>query len=95
MSVAIGIPHPRDPGPFTLTARYNTAGTTMPPTAATTGRAARFLSRNSPVDSSRRISRPTTRKKIVISPSFTHKRSAPSIAKPPSSMESVSDQNDR
>ena len=45
----------------------------MPPTAAATGSAARFGSESSPRAISRRISRPTTKKKIVIRPSLIQK----------------------
>ena len=44
----------------------------MPPTAAMAGMAARRGSRSSPSTSSRLISRPTTKKKMAISPSLTH-----------------------
>ena len=46
-----------------------TAGTTIPPTAATTGSAARRGSRRSPATNSRLSSRPATKKKIASSPS--------------------------
>jgi hypothetical protein len=42
----------------------------MPPAAATTGNAAWRRSRSSPATTSRLISRPTAKKKIVISPSL-------------------------
>jgi hypothetical protein len=80
MSVAIGIPHPRAPSPPTFTRRYRPAGTTIPPTAASTGRAAARGSRSSPIVNSRLISRPTTRKNRVISPSFTAPRRSSWIA---------------
>ena len=47
------------------------AGTMAPPTAATMGSSAFRGSRSSPMRSSRLISRPTTRKKMAIRPSFT------------------------
>ena len=47
------------------------AGTTIPPTAATIGRAAVRGSRRSPLTSSYLISRPTTKKKITIRASLT------------------------
>ena len=82
MSVAIGTPQPCAASP-PATARYNSAGTTIPPTAATAGRIAERGARSSPVVSSRLISIPTSRKKIVISPSFTqNRRSVPSTCDP-------------
>src|SRR5262245_21311862 len=50
--------------------------TAMPPTAAARGSAARRRSRSPPRSSSRFASSPTTRKKNVISPWFTHSRSS-------------------
>ena len=47
-----------------------TAGTTMPPSAATTGSSALRGSASSPVTSSRLISRPTTKKNSVMRPSL-------------------------
>ena len=70
MSVAIGMPQPRALSPPAI-ARYSSAGTTMPPIAASTGRIAARSWRSSPVTSSRLISSPTTRKNNAISPSFT------------------------
>ncbi len=46
------------------------AGTIMPPRAAAIGSAARRKSRSSPTTISRFTSRPTTKKKIAISPSL-------------------------
>jgi hypothetical protein len=46
-------------------------GTTIPPTATTSGSATRRRSRNSPRSNSRRASRPATKKKNAISPEFT------------------------
>jgi hypothetical protein len=71
MSVAMGIPQPRDASPGGFTARNSAAGMSMPPTAARTGSAAARGSRSSPTVSSRLISRPTTKKNNVIKPSFT------------------------
>ena len=70
MSVAIGMPQPARPGPWTLKARKMADGTSMPPTAAIAGRMARRNVRSSPTTSSRLISIPTSRKKIAISPSL-------------------------
>ncbi len=78
MSVAIGIPQPRPPGPPALTAAKSSAGTVMPPIAARIGRLAARGSRSSPHTNSRLISSPTTKKKIAISASFTQwRRSSP------------------
>ena len=70
MSVAMGMPQPlRVSAPASAT---NTrAGTTMPPSAAMAGRAALRGSLRSPTTSSRLISKPATKKKMVISPSLT------------------------
>ena len=43
----------------------------IPPIAASTGRAKRLRARSSPRSNSRRASRPTTKKKKVISPLLT------------------------
>ena len=40
ISVAIGIPHPEVASPLELNATYTTAGKTIPPMAAITGKAA-------------------------------------------------------
>ena len=63
-------------------------GTTMPPSAATTGSATRVRSRSSPRSSSRLASRPTTRKKNVMRPSLTHSRRSAVSAQSPSLNES-------
>jgi hypothetical protein len=70
MSVAIGIAQPVASTPERLNARYTPAGTTIPPTAATSGSMAREKELSSPSTSSRLISSPTTRKKIAIRPSL-------------------------
>ena len=70
MSVAIGIPQPLRPGPEPASNTYTPAGASMPPSAPSTGRAALRGSRSSPCTISRLISRPTTKKKIVINPSL-------------------------
>src|ERR1022692_1597038 len=49
-------------------------GTIIPPRPTTSGSASRRRSRSSPMSNSRRASRPTTRKKNVISPEFTQPR---------------------
>ncbi len=71
MSVATGTPHPAIPSPPQFTAAYIPAGTTMPPRAATTARAASLGAESSPVRTSRFISSPTRKKKRAISPSLT------------------------
>ena len=82
MSVAIGMPQPWTPACPALKARKISAGTTIPPTAAMAGRAALRGSRSSPSTSSRLISRPTTKKNRVISPSFTQSRRSRSSSWP-------------
>ena len=51
---------------------YTAAGTTIPPSAAAIGSAARAGSRRSPATNSRLSSSPTTKKKIANSPSAAH-----------------------
>ena len=58
----------------------------MPPTAATAGSVARLRSRSSPVTSSRLISRPTTKKKMVMSASLTQWTSDSVMARSPQPM---------
>ncbi len=70
MSVAMGIPQPCTASPPALKPRKTSAGTTMPPSAAITGRAAWRGSASSPTSSSRLSSRPTTKKKNAIRPSL-------------------------
>ena len=70
MSVAMGIPQPRCAGEPNCSARYTPAGTSIPPMAATSGRAARCGSRSSPSTSSRFTSSPTTKKNSAIRPSL-------------------------
>jgi hypothetical protein len=53
-----------------LNTKKNSAGTTMPPMAAATGSVALRNDESSPTTSSRLTSRPTTKKKITISPSL-------------------------
>ena len=71
ISVAIGIPQPEAGSPDGLKAKKMSAGKTIPPIAAIAGRAAAFGSFRWPETSSLFISRPTTKKKITISASFT------------------------
>ena len=70
MSVAMGMPQPAAPSVPALMARYISAGTTAPPTAAATGSAAPRTEDSSPTSTSRLISRPTTKKNTAISPSL-------------------------
>ena len=72
MSVAIGMAQPSD-GPTRRRSPPGraAAGTSIPPMAAATGRAAVCRSRRSPTTISRLISRPTTKKKSAMSPSLT------------------------
>ena len=65
------MPQPLLPEPLGFHAKNTSAGTTMPPTAAKSGKLAARRSMSSPSVSSRFTSRPTTKKKIAISPSFT------------------------
>src|SRR6478735_11072156 len=74
MSVAVGAASPRakPSAAVRFTARYRSAGTTMPPTAATIGTTAVLGFRSSPATISRLSSRPTTKKKIASRPSVAH-----------------------
>jgi hypothetical protein len=60
----------------------------IPPTAATTGSATMRRSRSSPRSNSRRASRPTTKKKNVISPLLTQWPKSCEIPSPPRRIES-------
>jgi hypothetical protein len=66
----------------------------MPPTPATKGSANRRRSRSSPRSNSRRASSPTTKKKNVIRPLFTHSRRSSATPWPPIWIESTVDQNE-
>ncbi len=66
MSVAVGIPHPCSAGVPWLNSRKMTAGASMPPAAATTGRMACRTDERCPQTISRLISRPTVKKKTTI-----------------------------
>ena len=72
MSVAIGMPMPAWLGVPPLRAKWISAGTAMPPTAATIGSSALRMVDNSPLWISRCSSRPISRKKIAISASLIH-----------------------
>src|SRR4051794_5438637 len=71
-----------------------TIGNVAPPSAATTGIATRLRWRSSPRSSSRFASRPTTRKKNAIRPSFTHCRRSVESSAPPSWIDSLVVQTD-
>src|SRR3954451_12611520 len=61
----------------------------MPPLPASIGSANRRRSRSSPRSNSRRASRPTTKKKNVIRPLFTHPRRSSATVWRPTSIDSV------
>src|SRR3954454_17093425 len=61
----------------------------IPPIPASIGSANRRRSRSSPRSNSRRASRPTTKKKNVIRPLFTHPRRSSATVWPPTSIDSV------
>ena len=63
--------------------------TAMPPIPASSGRANRRRSRSSPRSNSRRASRPTTKKKNVISPLFTQWRRSSATPESPRSIDSI------
>jgi hypothetical protein len=70
-------------------ARKISAADAMPPSAAPTGTMIRARSRSDPRSSSRLASRPTTRKKNVISPSLTQSRRCRASVWSPSEIDSV------
>src|SRR5256885_10661151 len=63
--------------------------TAIPPSPAKSGSANRRRSRSSPMSNSRRASRPTTKKKNVISPLFSQYRRSSEIPRPPTRIEST------
>ncbi len=71
MSVAVGMPQPFAAAVPPLKSANTAAGASMPPAAASTGRMALRTVESWPQTISRLISRPTQKKKITISPSFT------------------------
>ena len=71
MSVAVGIAQPCVFSEPALNAKNINAGNNIPPNAANNGNNTFFGDDNSPVISSRFISKPTKKKKIAISKSFT------------------------
>ena len=83
ISVAMGMAHPFAPGLPCWNARKIAAGTSMPPSAAATGNTVLRGSRSAPCTNSRLISRPTTKKKIVIAPSLIQCCNVSSNALPP------------
>ena len=72
MSVAVGIPQPFAASVPWLNSVKMTAGASMPPAAASTGRIARRTDESCPLTISRLISSPTVKKKITIRQSFTN-----------------------
>ena len=68
ISVAMGIPKPCWVVVFELNKTWIRAGAIIPPIAAKTGKSAFLKVESSPIYSSRSISRPTSRKKIVNPP---------------------------
>jgi hypothetical protein len=71
MSVAAGIANPRSTAASPRVTHKNVAqGRTMPPTAASAGKAARSKVRRSPSSTSRLISMPTNTKNTAIRPSL-------------------------
>ncbi len=70
MSVAIGIPAPACVAVPKLKSKNSPAGTTIPPSAAKIGSEAFFKLESSPMYISRSSSKPMSKKKMVISPSF-------------------------
>ena len=72
ISVAVGMAHPdMFSGLLILIRIYTNAGAAIPPTAAMAGRTIRSKLDNSPSSISLLSSRPITKKKIAIRPSFT------------------------
>ena len=71
MSVAIGMPQPCEAWVEPAITMKSSAGTAMPPSAATMGSTAARRSRSSPKSHSRLISRPITKKNTAMSPSST------------------------
>ena len=83
VSVDMAVPQPCADGRPALAARKMAIGTIIPPRPVSTGSVSRLRSRSSPVSHSRRASRPTTRKKNVISPELTHSWTSMEIPVPP------------
>ncbi len=67
----------------------------MPPSPATSGSVTRRRSRSSPMSNSRRASSPTTKKKNVMRPLFTHSRRSIAIPCPPARISSCVSHTDR
>ena len=83
MSVEMAMPQPWAASPEGLNARKIAAGTAIPAMAASTGMRRCRRSVSSPIASSRRISRPTTKKKNTMRPSLTQwRRSSVSVWSP-------------
>jgi hypothetical protein len=71
VSVDMATPQPCAESWPAFSTRKIETGTIIPPRPAASGRASRRRSRSSPMSNSRRASRPTTKKKSVISPLFS------------------------
>ncbi len=89
VSVDIAAPQPCADGRPALIARKIATGTAIPPTPAASGSTMRRRSRSSPRSNSRRASSPTTRKKSVINPLFSHCRRSWETPAPPMRIEST------
>ena len=83
VSVEITTPQARACSPDGLSVRNTRAGTARPATDATSGTVARWASVSPPISSSRRSSRPTTKKKNTIRPSLTQCRRSSDSSSPP------------
>jgi len=88
VSVDMATPQPRAEGSPALNARNSTTAAPMPTIPAVTGSTIRRRSRSSPTSNSRRASSPTTKKKNVIRPLFTHPTRSIVTPAPPSLTES-------
>ena len=83
VSVPMTTPQASRAGPSGLRARKIAAGTTMPASPATSGIVARRGSRSSPTETSRRTSRPMTKKNNAMTASLTQcRRSIDRVASP-------------
>ena len=88
VSVDIATPQPSADEVPMLNARKIATGMVIPNSAASAGSGTRWRSRSSPRSNSRRASRPTTKKKIAISPSLIHVRRSSLMPCEPSWIES-------
>ena len=81
------------PSPPRLKPTKISAGKITPPAAANTGNAAFLAEESAPLDTSRLISRPTSRKKIAIRPSLIQRISALESAQSPTPIVNGVDHN--